>query len=205
MRSLIAGLALTLCVTAPTEADVIQLALGSVPYAFSTQTNQFTGAGASCCGDDFNASAELRAHFDQAGQLLNGQIELHAPDSNALLLRGAITGSPAVFEIEGDHFFLQFPLTFTVDHLPGEWVSGSWWAYVCSPPETPGDSDCEGDGPLTAAQLFTTDYTHANVPLNSYLFANVVGIPSPPTAVLLFVGLGAFLVAFPVFLVERLL
>jgi hypothetical protein len=155
-------------------------AFPSVPYAFSTLTNTFSGESSSG-SPGIPGHVTLTVLVDQAGDFTMGSLIFRNLDHHLLLL--GHVARPSVEAIVGDHFFLQFPVTFEVEHLPGlDAETGVFWAFICRPGDT---SDCGPNGPDTSAGLFTTTYTAASVPLNSYLIVDAIAVPAPPADLLL--------------------
>jgi hypothetical protein len=155
-------------------------AFPSVPYAFSTLTNTLTGE---------QSGINLTVLVDPTGEFKLGHIAFRAPD-HSLLLLGQLS-APSIEHIEGDHYFLQFPIDVLVEHLPNlEADTGIFWAFICQPGAT---SDCGPNGPATETGIFTTNYSEAGVHLNSYLLLDATFVPVPAPSSDLLLGAGCLL------------
>jgi hypothetical protein len=158
--------------------EIVPLAAFSgVGYDFSTTTNTFTAPNASPPGVP---GFSLNALFDDSGVLQSGIFEYH--NATASLLLASIDH---VGVVEQDVFFaVRFYLdALTVNPILGlDFDEAIFEAQVRKGPIP------LGPFPRTVEELFTTDYSNARVPLNSFLLA-IVEVPHMPTASLLSTGL----------------
>ena len=207
-RALLLVLALTLTSTSPAVAGTVvnnpNFLFPTVPYAFSTATNTFTGVGDNGFLVGFpleeTLSATLTVTFTDLGAFVGGTFQVTGEIAGlgippaSLLMQGEVTGISDIDEAMGPagvtHFVVDFDLEIdTVHPLLGFAAdSGSWIAFVCNPTTL----DCGNTGPVSITDLFTTDYINASVPVNNEIRSSQ-HVPYPAAGLLL--GLGFALLA----------
>ena len=199
LRSLLCGISLLALLagstTSASAAEIFHTFLfGTVPWEFSTVTNTFSGeqVGGLAFSPTLAGTGSLQVLFDDLGNFQSGTWEVRRYPDDALLLKGTVAGhNEPVDQVE--HFWTIFDLgvDFSSPLLGFPVHYAAWWTYICKGGPEP---SCGAEGPetveepATVAELFTTDYSDASVPLHNYLFIYTV-VPSPSPGVLLGLGL----------------